>query len=142
MAEPYSGELADRICDLVSDGTSLRAACEKLGLERRTVRSWITRHREFAEAYDSARKLAIDGHVDGILELAASVGGTDSNAQVQAARLQIDSIRWLAAKLLPERFGDKIETKNETTLNTVDPLTALLREIASSGERIYDPRPK
>ena len=29
---------------------------------------------------------------------------------MQAARLQIDTVKWLAAKLLPERFGDKVTT--------------------------------
>jgi hypothetical protein len=111
MTEPYSEELADQICDLVGDGLSLRATCEKLGIPLRTVRSWIARRTDFAAGYDAARKLAIDGAVDSIIELAQSVRGTDSNAVVQAARLEIDSVRWLAAKLLPERFGDKLTSE-------------------------------
>src|SRR4051794_3541483 len=104
----FDQEAANAILDMVSDGISLRAACEKLDIPRRTVRSWLARTPEFAAAYDVARKVAIDDHVDGMLATATGVAGSDNNAAVQAAKLQIDTIKWLAAKMLPERFGDKM----------------------------------
>jgi hypothetical protein len=111
MTLGYSQELADEICDAVADGASLRSACEKLGLAHRTVRSWLERHPGFAEQYDRAKKLAVDDWVDQMREIAKSVEGSYSNAAVQAARLQIDTAKWVAAKLLPARFGDRIVTE-------------------------------
>jgi hypothetical protein len=61
--------------------------------------------------YDRAKKMAVDDWVDQMREIARSVEGSDSNAAVQAARLQIDTAKWVAAKLLPARFGDRIVTE-------------------------------
>jgi hypothetical protein len=108
MPEPFSPELSDAILDMVSDGHSLRTTCEKLGLARRTVRSWLERNSEFAQQYESARKLHIDVHVDRMLDIAAGVSGSESNAQVQAAKLEIDTVKWIAGRLLPHRYGDRV----------------------------------
>jgi hypothetical protein len=108
----YSQELADEICAVVADdGLSLRAACEKMGLHRRSVRRWLVEHPDFGRGYDIARKVAIDDCVDGMLAIASGVAGSDNNAAVQAAKLEIDTIKWIASKLLPERFGDKVTTE-------------------------------
>jgi hypothetical protein len=108
MPEPFSPELSDAILDMVSDGHSLRTTCEKLGLARRTVRSWLERNSEFAQRYESARKLHIDVHVDRMLDIAAGVSGSESNAQVQAAKLEIDTVKWIAGRLLPHRYAERI----------------------------------
>jgi len=52
----YSDELAERICDLLSVGHSLRKICERKGMpERRTVLRWLAQHDEFRHQYARAR---------------------------------------------------------------------------------------
>ena len=40
----------------------------------------------------------------------------------------------------PKKWRDKQEIENRTTLETSDPLTALLQRIACEGTKVYDPR--
>jgi hypothetical protein len=114
MARPtvYTMKLGDRVCQLVSDGASLRAIGEMPAMpSRRTMRGWQAKHPEFAAAYEAAVQFKVDGWADDMVDLADAVLGTENSAAVQAARLAIDTRKWLAAKLLPERFGDKLQAE-------------------------------
>src|SRR3954454_22066923 len=105
MQAVFDPEVAARLLDDVADGVSVTAACARHGVARRTFRSWLERDREFGEQYEAARKLGIDWHVDQMIELAERVEGSDSAAAVNAARLKIDTVKWISAKLLPARYG-------------------------------------
>jgi hypothetical protein len=110
MARPtvYNHKLGVRICDLIAEGSSLRLIGEMSAMpSRRSMRGWLIKHPEFAEAYELARRERTDNLVDETIEIADSVRGSDSNPAVQAAKLAVDTRRWLAAKLLPERFGER-----------------------------------
>ena len=109
MARPtsYTAERAKRVCDLVAEGASLRMIGEMQGMpSRRTVRGWLNAHPEFEREYEIARRERTDNLVDESIEIADSVSDCTDPTAVQAARLRIDTRRWLASKLLPERFGD------------------------------------
>jgi alpha-beta hydrolase superfamily lysophospholipase len=105
----YTPEIGERICALVAEeGLGLTEAAAKVGIPRRTLRSWLERNPDFERAYEVASRVRIDGMVDGMVALAATAAGQDS-AGVQAIRIQIDTQKWIAAKLLPSRYSDKIE---------------------------------
>jgi hypothetical protein len=103
----YSPKLAAKICDLIAEGESLRTIGEKPNMpSRRTMRGWLNAHPEFEREYEIARRERTDNLVDEAVEIADSVTGSTDAAAVNAARLQVDTRKWLASKLLPERFGD------------------------------------
>ena len=91
---------------LMEEGTSERAACEKVGINRLTFRSAalkvgaVDQYAKACEAIaqDQVEKLesVIDEARNGLLD-------------VQVARLEVDVRKWLAAKILPKRYGDKLE---------------------------------
>jgi hypothetical protein len=108
----YSPKLAAKICDLIAEGESLRTIGEMDGMpSRRTMRGWLNAHPEFEREYEIARRERTDNLVDEAVEIADSVTGSTDAAEVNAARLQVDTRKWLASKLLPERFGDKVTTE-------------------------------
>ncbi|HYU13850.1 MAG TPA: hypothetical protein VEK82_14830 [Stellaceae bacterium] len=105
----YTPALAGKICDRIAEGDSLATIATLPGMpSRRTVRGWLEEHPEFDRQYEIARRQRTDNLVDEAISIADSVTGSDSNAEVAAARLAVDTRRWLASKLLPERYGDKI----------------------------------
>ncbi|MGH7093924.1 MAG: helix-turn-helix domain-containing protein [Stellaceae bacterium] len=105
----FTPEIGEEICSLVAEGgLGLTDAAAKLGLSRRTVRSWIERNADFAAAFEIASRLRVDAMVDEMVALSDAAAGLDA-AGVQAARLAVDTRRWLAAKLLPGRYGDRVE---------------------------------
>jgi hypothetical protein len=89
-----------------------------------------------------ARETAAERFADAVIRIADSVRHAKSQAEVQAAKLAIDTRKWIASKHAPKKYADKIETENRTRVATDDPLTALMLRIASRGTKIYDPRPK
>jgi hypothetical protein len=148
-ASTYSDMLARRICDLIAEGSSLETIGELPDMpSRRTMRGWLEDHPDFLTRYEIARRERTDNLVDEAIAIADSVRGTDSNAAVGAAKLAVDTRRWLASKLLPERFGDQlaITGKGGDPLLTVDPpdsskIALVILSLLHAALRDAEPQP-
>lgn len=103
----YTEEIAKTICDALASGKSLRAVCAEPGMpDRSTVYDWTEKVEEFAARYARARILRAAHYADEIAEIADDAENRSSEG-IQAARLQVDARKWLAARLDPHIWGDK-----------------------------------
>ena len=136
----YSDALAAEICERLATGESLNAICKDPHMPtRQAVHEWIAANRAgFGDKYARARAVQADHYADEIIEIV----DTETDPVRARVRMDMDGRKWVASKLAPKKYGDKLETENRTTLNTADPLTALLQRIASEGTKVYDPRSK
>lgn len=106
MPSPDEREAQVRaVIDLIETGNSERSACEAVGINRGTFRSAALR---FSAADHYARALSALAHeqierIEEIEEKAIS-----GEVDVQTARLVCDNRKWLASKLLPKKYGDKV----------------------------------
>lgn len=126
MSRPtsYTPEIAQQICDHLSEGLSLRSFCSHDGApSKTTVMRWLRAHAEFRDQYARAREDQAEAHADEIVEIADD--GTNDYVQktnkdgstfeafdaehVQRSKLRIDARKWAAAKLAPKKYGDKTE---------------------------------
>jgi len=126
-ASKYSEELTDEICCRIADGESLRRICEDEGMPHRdTVRKWLGEREEFSGQYARARDEQADYYADEIIEIADSSGD-----DVALGRLKMDARKWVASKLKPKKYGERLT--NEITGKDGGPLevqfTDVLREI-------------
>ena len=104
----YSDELAEKICELIASGMSLRAVCSQDSMPSAvTVCKWLSENEEFSKQYARAREEQAVSFADEIISIADSV--EPDSAAVAKAKLQIDSRKWLAAKMAPKKYGDKVE---------------------------------
>lgn len=104
----YSDEIIEKICELIARGMSLRAVCLQDDMpSMATVCKWLSDNQEFSEQYARAREEQADLFVDEIISIADSV--EPDSAAVAKAKLQIDSRKWVAAKMMPKKYGDKVE---------------------------------
>ncbi len=104
----------DRICREVGLGRSLRRILKAKGMPSKAkVMASLQEDPHFADQYARARRQGIELHIDGILDLADSA--TEKNAQ--AVRLKVDTRKWLASKLAPKVYGDKLELQGELTVH-------------------------
>ena len=71
---------------------------------RDTVRRWQDDHGAFRERYALAR----DQQADALAEEAIQIARNADADSVAVCRLQIDTIKWLIAKIAPRRYGDKV----------------------------------
>jgi hypothetical protein len=119
----FTQELADEICARIADGESLKAICEEQGMPHRaTVFRWLAAHETFRDMYAHARLSQADALFDEILGIAdtpmigektkeTSDGKTETTTgdMIEHRRLQVDTRKWMAARLAPKKYGDKLE---------------------------------
>lgn len=113
----FTKALADRICREVSLGKSLNRVLKAKGMPRMaTVVNWLQDRPDFVGMYMRARKLGIQVHVDGLIDL--SDQATEKNAN--AVRLRIETRKWIAVKLLPRVYGDLADHERAEELVQVE----------------------
>ena len=117
----YSQDTADMICERLSCGESLRSICrdqDSPGLS--TVFKWLATVPDFREQYAHAREAQAEALFDEIIEIAdtpqigqktvskaTGVEITEAD-MIEHRRLQVDARKWIASKLAPKKYGDKI----------------------------------
>lgn len=119
----FSQEAADEICIRLAKGESLRKIC---GAERddfmpgqTTVFKWLDENDAFAKQYAGARARQADHYVEEIIEIADAPNMT-TNAETGEAelrdpardRLRVDARKWVASKLAPKKYGEKVELEH------------------------------
>lgn len=117
----YSDEIAVIICERIADGNSLRSICAEDGMPSKSmVMRWLSQHAEFRDQYARAREAQADALFDEIIAIADAplIGekikiDKDGNKEItrgdmiEHRRLQVDTRKWMASKLLPKKYGDK-----------------------------------
>ncbi len=125
MARPtdYNDQIADVICERIADGESLRAICACEGMpSKATVFRWLGKHKEFQDQYARARDEQAESFADELVAISdeqetvvkdADGGATmvvyDSTA-VARNRLRVDTRKWVASKLKPKKYGDRLDS--------------------------------
>lgn len=118
----YTQEIADRICSELVDGKSLRTICKADGMPScQTVYSWLRTRPEFLEQYARAKEDAADAFAEEMLDIAdeatndwMAVNDPDNpgyrfnGEHVNRSRLRVDTRKWIAAKLKPKKYGEKV----------------------------------
>lgn len=118
----YNETVATIICERIADGESLRAICRDPSLpDRSTVFRWLANEENegFRDQYARAREAQADALFEDILEIAddksqdVKIVGEDErevcNTEfVQRARLRVDARKWMAGRLAPKKYGDRV----------------------------------
>jgi hypothetical protein len=99
----YSKEVASRICEHIARGRSLRSFCEQKDTPAiGSVYRWLAENEAFRDQYARAREDQADSYADEIIDIA------DSEPDPNKARVRIDARKWVASKLKPKKYGDKL----------------------------------
>jgi hypothetical protein len=132
MAVDEVRPLQDQICALLSEGVSLLQITKRAGMPSMpTIYAMLRLDPVFATNYTRAREEQAETFADEIASIADSAQGLDA-AGVNAARLRVDARKWCASKLLPKRYGDRIDVQHaggisvaavSKALKTVEPIT-------------------
>lgn len=152
----YTQEVADAICERLSDGESLRAICRDEDMPAQsTVFKWLSERPAFSEQYARAREAQAVHMADEILSIAdeectmikrSKHGGSEKEADdedmvevvfdptaVARNRLRVDARKWLASKMAPKKYGDKLAIGGADDLPPIKTLSddALSAKIAA-----------
>lgn len=130
----YCDETVDAICERLANGESLRSICKSDDMPSlATVFRWLRVHPEFSDQYARAREEQAEALADEIVEIADEActtvradkhgtkpddeeGNTEvvfDSAAVARNRLRVDARKWVASKLKPKKYGDKMELSGQ-----------------------------
>lgn len=119
----FTQDIADAICEKLGDGISLRTICLAEDMPAKsTVFRWLSLNKAFSDQYARAREAQADAIFDESLDIAddgsndyiTKTNGDGSTTvqpnteHIQRSRLRIDTRKWMAGKLAPKKYGDKI----------------------------------
>jgi hypothetical protein len=143
----FSDELAATILERIADGESLRAICTDDAMPARSsVFKWLSENKTFSDQYARARDEQADALFDEILEIAddgrndwmerkdkddQSIGWRENGESMRRSQLRVDARKWMASKLQPKKYGDKIDLNHSGSIDTLpeDQLNARLAEL-------------
>lgn len=127
----YTKEIADEICERIAEGESLRRICLSDHLpNRKTIFHWLLNdtHPGFCDQYRKAREMQAENFADEMNDIAddgsndymenvddqgAVIGYKLNGEHIQRSKLRIDTRKWIASKLKPKKYGDKLELSGD-----------------------------
>lgn len=140
----FSQKIADSICEQLADGHSLREICKATTMPARsTVFKWLSEIKAFADQYVRAREAQADLLADEILSIADDSSqdtvpkvdkegneyGEQPNSEwIARSRLRVDARKWLASKMAPKKYGEKIEATHSGALGLTVEMVAFKKE--------------
>ena len=100
----FTAELAESICRELAEGRSLKQIQHDDGMpSMTTVMRWLEAKPEFRDQYARARERQAHHYAAEIVEIA------DTEEDPAKARVRIDARKWVASKLLPKAYGERVE---------------------------------
>lgn len=123
----FSEEIADKICERIANGESLKSICDDADMPcKATVFNWLGSDAVFLDKYARAREAQADALFDDILTIAddgrndwmerkddegGNAGWRENGEAIRRSQLRIDARKWMAGKLRPKKYGDKISAE-------------------------------
>ncbi len=113
------------VCERIAGGESLRTICKDKDMPTaRGVLKWLNADGNDAavQQYARAREEQADFYADEIVTIA------DTEPDAAIARVRIDARKWVASKLRPKRYGDKL------ALGGAEDLPAIRQEVQERAD--------
>lgn len=124
-----TAEVREDILRRLAEGESLRSACKCHDVTHVAWIDAVSKDEELAYHYARAREIGFDRMAEEILEIAddgsndwmVRNGKSDDDSayalngeHVQRSKLRVDARKWLLSKMVPKKYGDKIEVDQKT----------------------------
>jgi hypothetical protein len=119
----YTQQTADEICFRLSEGESLRTILKDDHMPSMSmVFRWLAdeQYKSFREQYAHAKEVCLEHMAEEMLEIADETAFDTVETQhgfkadsewIQRSKLRVDTRKWLLAKLMPKKYGDKTTTE-------------------------------
>lgn len=141
----FTEEIGDAICERIALGESVRSICDDKAMpSMSTVFKWLRDNEAFSQQYARAREVQADALFDDIIDIAddgrndwmekknadgKNIGWQENGEALRRSQLRIDARKWMAGKLRPKKYGDKLDIDQKTTLEAGDSVMALMKAI-------------
>lgn len=139
----YTEEIGRQICELIAEGKASRDICALVGIANSTLFKWLADIPAFSEQYARAREAQANLYFEEIIDIAdelevdAKYKGEEVTLDVSASsvarnRLRVDARKWIASKLAPKKYGDKLELSGDPDRPVITNVTVTF--VAADGK--------
>lgn len=126
-------EIQRAVCDLISTTSlSIRQILKELSKHiddvpsYKTIMEWLTKDDSFSDRYARAKQQQLALFAEEIIEIAdddsLDHGFTEdgksfvNHENINRSRLKVDTRKWLLSKLMPKKYGDKLDVSVPTEM--------------------------
>lgn len=152
LPEVYSDETAAEILERIAEGESLTKICEDEHMPSRlTVWRWRRGDRgapnTFGDDYALARIGQAEAYFDEVVALSDEIEQNPTHEKTGAAKLRVDSRKWVLARMDPGKYGDRtaialggespgkpIEVNSGPSLEDIAEAVRIANEVSGLGE--------
>ena len=115
----YTDELADKMLEEIASGRSVIGMCreEEWTPNADTWYRWLYKIEGLSDRYTRAKAFQSEREADIILDIADNA----TNQDYQVARLRVDARKWIASKLLPNKYGERTQIDHSSTDGSMKP---------------------
>lgn len=152
----YTKEIADEIIDRLSLGEPLRQICRDEHMPSpSTVVDWnIHNQSGFSARYAQARDMCLECWAEEIIEIGDDgsndwmdretakgrmIRVQDQETQ-QRSRLRCDNRKWILSKLMPHKYGDKLEVSGTITVELAPAIEAARKRLLEPPTIEHEPK--
>ena len=115
-----------------------------------TMFAWLKKYPEFLKQYETAKEEQADALAEEMLDIAddgtndwierqgkdGDVSLALNTEHVQRSRLRVDTRKWIASKLKPKKYGEKVQTEHSGSMEIRNPIP--LTEQATAAQRFIE----
>lgn len=109
--------LVEGIIKELYEGKSLKSCLDILGLQAYIFFSFLYESPDLMNSYDRAQQARTEMLVDEIVEIA------DTEPDPQKARVRTDCRKWVASKMKPNKYGERLDININQTVDISSALT-------------------
>jgi hypothetical protein len=123
----YTEDIGVDICQWIQSGKSLNAWCKQSGIDAASVYRWLGGKEEwslsFSQNYARAHMDRADTFAEDMVDISNKAENASNMTQLLAFKLQIETRQWIASRMKPEKWGDKlqVEQKGQVVFNIALP---------------------
>ena len=99
----------------IKKGKSINEIVNKNGIpDQNTIYNWLNKDAQFKDNYVHAREQQALFYAEKIEKVIEKLkeDTTPTREKTDIARLEVDSLKWIASKLLPKVYGTQAQTNN------------------------------
>jgi hypothetical protein len=130
--QKFSDELFENICErIATSADGLHKIVKENGIRPSTFYKWVSENKDLSDRYTRAREIQAELLADQIIEIADDstndtktiVGKAGDLIEVEntewtnRSKLRVEARKWIAAKLKPKKYGDKVEVDQTINVN-------------------------
>ena len=145
----YTEEIGDLLCERIAEGESVNSICRDEDMPcKATFFNWLNNHSTFLDKYTRAKELGAEAIAEDMFEIADDgkndwmqklnsdgdpIGVQLNSEHVQRSKLRIDTRKWYLSKILPKKYGDKLNLEGNLNHRDGSGLSDAELEAIASG---------